>query len=739
MTDTTTAREQPATATDALLECDIVMAGGVTSGIIYPGAVAVISQRYAFRSIGGTSVGAIAASATAAAEYGRLTGRNPRSFERLAELSKTLSDTAGDGHSRLFHLFTPEPATKPLLALVTPLFGGGGIFKQLTGILRTTLKAWQIALAVAFISVLLLWTLYALIYQGHSYTTASGIAASLIGIVAALALLAVVWVIALVGMLIYRWLPAWQNNGYGICTGGSQFGPAAKPDQPPFDGLSLWMHKIVQEAAGRTANDDPMTFGDLWGAASSDPQRQTDPYKPRAIDLSMVTSDISRNRTVQLPFMETPSPVYVDRHVLARYLPDSVVAWMAAHPGENDDRFELKPGVFRLPLPHDLPLGFAARLSLSFPVLLSAFPLLTPDFSAQKTAAGKIPLRNLWLSDGGLTSNFPVHFFDSPVPSRPTFCLNLIDYDASTADGAAADPSAEQATERPKDSGSAAAGKPISQPRSELRKTSARPERSPARDPLPNDDVWGFISMADGNRIPPPPFTAFDAPGAGLLPFFKALLNTARFWSDNQMLIAPGVRDRVVNIGLLDTEGGLNLDMPAKTIDGLNFRGRAAGMLISARYDPAALIDPETGQPNHEIFANHRWVRFRNFMAAFEDMSRRFVLSRRASDKAAAARNESQLAQMIAGTAPEKLGYPAPVSARDYYRTTTQGFEDFATGMAKATEADAHATFDAPRAFSEKGATNPPGAAPRPKMRFRLRPLGDNDPSAESAPLPKNP
>ncbi len=68
------------------LECDIVMAGGVTSGIIYPGAVAQIARRYRFRSIGGTSVGAIAAAITAAAEYGRLTGRNPAAFNQIARM-----------------------------------------------------------------------------------------------------------------------------------------------------------------------------------------------------------------------------------------------------------------------------------------------------------------------------------------------------------------------------------------------------------------------------------------------------------------------------------------------------------------------------------------------------------------------------------------------------------------------------------------------------------------------------
>jgi len=90
------------------------MAGGVTSGIIYPGAVAMISRRYTFRCIGGTSVGAIAAAVTAAAEYGRQTGKNPSVFEQAARIPKTLGDVASDGHSRLFHLFTPEPATKAI-------------------------------------------------------------------------------------------------------------------------------------------------------------------------------------------------------------------------------------------------------------------------------------------------------------------------------------------------------------------------------------------------------------------------------------------------------------------------------------------------------------------------------------------------------------------------------------------------------------------------------------------------
>ena len=53
--------------------CDLVMKGGITSGIVFPTAVAQLSTQYRFRHIGGTSAGAIAAAGAAAAEYRRAT------------------------------------------------------------------------------------------------------------------------------------------------------------------------------------------------------------------------------------------------------------------------------------------------------------------------------------------------------------------------------------------------------------------------------------------------------------------------------------------------------------------------------------------------------------------------------------------------------------------------------------------------------------------------------------------
>lgn len=703
------------------LECDIVMAGGVTSGIIYPGAVAMIARRYSFRSIGGTSVGAIAAAVTAAAEYGRRTGKNPSAFEQISEIPKSLGEVAADGHSRLFHLFAPETATKPLLALVTPLFARRGRPSQILAIFIASMSWYQIALPVAFTLIIGLTVSAALVVDGREIYAAIALLMMFTSVV-------VVWVCLTANVLTRSWLPAWRRNGYGICTGIAVPGCKSRPDQAPFEALTNWTHARVQAAAGRRVNDAPLTFGDLWTASATSATDMTaaDAAAPRTIELAMIASDISRNRTVQLPFFETPSPLYVETAVLKSYFPPSIVEWMTARAGSRDERVECRNDVIRLPRPQDLPIVFGARLSLSFPILLSALPLMTPDFAKRRSVSGRIPLRRVWFSDGGLTSNFPIHFFDSPLPSRPTFCLNLVDFDAEAPNLATYDGESDEELREPP----SGADKPIAQPRAASRTAAQRPAEVSPRDPKPNDPVWGFVSMAKGTHLSPAPFTAFDtAPNTGLGSFFLTLLNTARFWSDNQMLIAPGVRDRVVNIALRDDEGGLNLDMSPKVIADLDLRGRAAGLLISARFDPSESIDPETGDHNEQVFAQHRWVRFRSFMAAFEDLTRRFALSRRASDAAAAARGEAHIDDMIGGSAGIELGYPAPQVARPYYFKVSHDLERLAQSMAASTKENDKLAFDWPSGGRE-------GSAPKPKMRIRLRPIVDNDPRAETSDLP---
>src|SRR4051794_19750478 len=95
----------------AELTCDIVMKGGITSGVVYPAAVLEIARKYRFKSIGGTSAGGIAAAVTAAAEHARDTG----GFEKIKTLPDELGSTVG-GRPFMLQLFAPEAATKPLFS-----------------------------------------------------------------------------------------------------------------------------------------------------------------------------------------------------------------------------------------------------------------------------------------------------------------------------------------------------------------------------------------------------------------------------------------------------------------------------------------------------------------------------------------------------------------------------------------------------------------------------------------------
>src|SRR5690606_22227539 len=98
-------------------ECDVVMKGGITSGIGYPRAIAALASHYRLRSLGGASAGAIAAAAAATAVYGRAAG----GFERLAALPDLLAETddgTEGGRTRLFRLFQPQATTRALYDLL---------------------------------------------------------------------------------------------------------------------------------------------------------------------------------------------------------------------------------------------------------------------------------------------------------------------------------------------------------------------------------------------------------------------------------------------------------------------------------------------------------------------------------------------------------------------------------------------------------------------------------------------
>ncbi len=96
----------PATPVIPSSMCDIVLKGGLTSGVVYPLALARLAENFRFSNIGGTSAGAIAAAAAAAAEYGRQTGGG-LGFARLEEIPEEIGP-------HLLALFQPTPVLKPV-------------------------------------------------------------------------------------------------------------------------------------------------------------------------------------------------------------------------------------------------------------------------------------------------------------------------------------------------------------------------------------------------------------------------------------------------------------------------------------------------------------------------------------------------------------------------------------------------------------------------------------------------
>src|SRR5262249_3435391 len=81
-----------------------------------------------------------------------------------------------------------------------------------------------------------------------------------------------------------------------------------------------------------------------------------------------------------------------------------------------------------LPISEDMPVLLGVRLSVSFPILLSAIPLYSVDRTLHANAEGPAEATRVLFSDGGICSNFPMHFVDAGLPSRPTFGIDLREF-----------------------------------------------------------------------------------------------------------------------------------------------------------------------------------------------------------------------------------------------------------------------------------------------------------------------
>jgi hypothetical protein len=575
---------------EALPPCDLVMKGGITSGIVYPGLIARLARDYRFQNIGGTSAGAIAAAACAAAELGRRSGRNADAYAALAALPQELQ-TQENGRSRLARLFQPAPALQRHFDLGMRYIETADKDRALLSVLFALLH-WETVLGAALL--LLVPLLMLAIRNGALWSIAAtlgmlGVAAGAaylahracrllwrapplrreLAVTAACALLVLVLTLAslpqragpfniglqvpfvllvplclALGLGWGLWraastlLDGLHRNFYGICGGRSTGSESVA-------GLSDWLDAYLNQLAGLPPGQ-PLTFGDLWGHDQAADQARA----PRAINLEVVTTALSQQMPYSIPFRDNAGAFYFDPAEWERLFPSGVMAWLREHaPAAPSQGALTTPGgkpLLQLVDNARLPVMVAVRMSLSFPLLLSAVPLYARDFSEN----GK--LKRVWFSDGGISSNMPLHFFDELLPLHPTFAINL-----------------KQAHPL----------YPITDPAT---------CGSDGRVFLPDSNLGGT------RRYWAPPD---DATPAGLFGFFGDIVATMQSWRDEILFPYPGYRDRIVQISLREGEGGLNLNMAQPVVDALSAAGACAGEMLYRQFHPAA---GGKGWLNHE-------------------------------------------------------------------------------------------------------------------------------------------
>jgi len=491
------------TGKELLLECDLVMKGGITSGVVYPLAACELAATYRFRNVGGSSAGAIAAALVAAAEYGRDHG----GFNRLAAVPTQVGPF-------LPLLFKPGPNTTTAHQVLMQWLDPKATTKQRSWAVWRVLRQSQRgpfrnAAAAGIIFALAVGLLGAGPPTGTVSILQFGFLFLFVGLLSLVG--ATGWALREELRSTWRGL---SQQGFGICVGsapddGDTAGRAPAPgdaDDPGY--LTDWLAAKIDEVAGV---DGPLTFGEL---------------EANGITLRVMTTDLTHGHPLTFPF--TRRSFLFERDELAAYFPPNVMEQLLGDrvPAEAEGTPLVTPEgkpLFRLPPPHDLPVVMAARMSLSFPGLISAVPLWAIDIS-RKDPAERLPVR-CWFSDGGITSNFPLHLFDSMWPRRPTFALDLRGYH-------------------------------VDYPEADVHYAGRGPREERVR--------------------------MITTPSA----FGAAILDTMQYWADDAQADMPGFRDRIVELHLHPEEGGMNLNMDADTIAVLAAKGRMAAEAIKPHRGP---------------------------------------------------------------------------------------------------------------------------------------------------------
>lgn len=526
-------------------ECDVVMKGGITSGVLYPLAVCELAKTYHLRNVGGTSAGAMAAAAAAAAEHGRAVDDPAAGFQGLAALPAWLNT---DNH--LEELFRPPEQTralhKVLMRFVQPKKNWAAILLGLVTAGFSGRRAWMPIAGAAFGGVCLV----ALLVSGPD---------SVLDWVAVLAALLLTLLGLFVGSVASLALTSGERldaNFYGIVAGSQSY--------DGMDSLSDWLADQIDTFAGRPTDGDPLTFGDLWRGPDGS-GTAADPH----VNLEMLTTNVTQGRPMRLPD-DLASTYSFDEKEFRRLFPARVVDYLVRIAGDEVKESGLVP----IPEPSKLPVVVATRMSLSFPVLISAVPLYAVDHSMGPGRKNEV----CWFSDGGITSNFPISFFDALLPSRPTFGITLREFH----------------------------------------------ERFPKDDNDERANVW-MPRTNQGGQLE----WWSRWPGVhgikGVARFLRAIADTMQNWVDNTQTRVPGFRDRIVHISHDHSEGGMNLAMPKETLRKLATRGQFAGQRLVDYYTHAPgvpltvdeLYRNDQGEVPKRVVSweNHRQTRLRTSLS----------------------------------------------------------------------------------------------------------------------------
>jgi predicted acylesterase/phospholipase RssA len=603
---------------------DLTMRGGNAAGLVYPLAACALAEHYVFRRIGGSSSGAVAAAATAAAELGRgahdpfETPQAPSvvpGFAGLAQIVDWLAggdDPTGAEQHRLARMLQPTGSGRGLYRLLVALLSVQRVGVRAAG--RLLLAGCSLLNPVSRALLLLIWAGLALGWLGLTSALISGSRADAISTwvtvgasmtmllafgLAGLAVTVIVELAAAGGRL--RSAPRRQ---FGLIPGAqsseARTGLARWLDRragvPATDGMPAlfsWLSDRLDDLAGiPPGTETALTLGDLWSGSTGErtPEQSAQVRQAavqpehRVINLVLVTTDLSGRRPYRLPFLPADEAERLGgarflfcETCLAGLLPERIITQMIkAAPSTDTDHAcpRHRTGVLReLPEPWDLPVAFAVRLSFSPPGLMRAVPLysITEVHRADRYDEWGRRLRGAAPAVTGERTVARTHWFadggltsNVPVSYFDALLPRWPTFGINLED---ADPEAE-----------------------------AEVLRIPAQDAGPARRSWRSIDSTSG--------------------LLAALLDSGLSWRDSAQADLPGFRGRVALIRRTVTEHGVPFDLPQRTVLALAMRGLQAGTALRERFTGSDDLVPGQTQTDR-----YRWIKLRMALREFRGLS----------------------------------------------------------------------------------------------------------------------